>query len=58
MAIDLIRQAKQIQPGLHFIVVSGYAQFEYAQNALKYGVEGYLLKPAQGAGDDRSSHQT
>ena len=43
--IDLIRQAKQIQPGLHFIVVSGYAQFEYAQNALKYGVEGYLLKP-------------
>lgn len=43
--IDLIRQAKQMQPGLHFIVVSGYAQFEYAQNALKYGVEGYLLKP-------------
>ena len=43
--IDLIRQAKQVQPGLHFIVVSGYAQFEYAQNALKYGVEGYLLKP-------------
>ena len=36
--IDLIRQAKQMQPGLHFIVVSGYAQFEYAQNALKYGV--------------------
>ena len=43
--IDLIRQAKQIQPGLHFIIVSGYRQFEYAQNALKYGVEGYLLKP-------------
>lgn len=42
--IDLIRQAKQIQPGLHFIVVSGYAQFEYAQNALKYGVEGYALR--------------
>ena len=43
--IDLVRQAKQIQPGLHFIIVSGYRQFEYAQNALKYGVEGYLLKP-------------
>ena len=27
--IDLIRQAKQIQPGLHFIIVSGYRQFEY-----------------------------
>lgn len=43
--INLIRQAKQIQPGLHFIIVSGYRQFEYAQDALKYGVESYLLKP-------------
>ena len=33
--IDLIRQAKQIQPGLHFIVVSGYAQFEYISDEMK-----------------------
>ena len=43
--IDLIRRAKQVQPRLHCIVISGYRQFEYAQNAIKYGVEDYLLKP-------------
>ena len=43
--IELIRRAKELQPNLHFIVISGYRKFEYAQNALKYGVEDYLLKP-------------
>lgn len=43
--IELIQQAKELQPDLHFIVISGYRKFEYAQNALKYGVEDYLLKP-------------
>lgn len=43
--IELIQRAKALQPRLHFIVVSGYRKFEYAQNALKYGVEDYLLKP-------------
>lgn len=43
--IELIRQARAFQPNIHFIVISGYRQFEYAQNALKYGVEDYLLKP-------------
>lgn len=43
--IELIRQARTIQPKIHFIIISGYSQFEYAQNALKYGVEDYLLKP-------------
>lgn len=43
--LDLIRQAKERQPGMHFIIISGYREFEYAQSALKYGVEDYLLKP-------------
>ena len=41
--IELIQQAKKLQPDLHFIIISGYRQFEYAQNALKYGVE-YLYQ--------------
>ena len=43
--IDLIRQARELQPTLHCIIISGYREFEYAQKAIKYGVEDYLLKP-------------
>lgn len=50
--IELIQRAKALQPKLHFIVISGYRKFEYAQNALKYGVEDYLLKPLK---QERSS---
>ena len=45
--MELIRQAKEANPDVMFIVVSGYRQFEYARTALKYGVEDYLLKPVK-----------
>lgn len=43
--IELLRQARDLKSDLLCIVVSGYREFEYAQSALKYGVEDYLLKP-------------
>lgn len=43
--LELINRVKQRMDGIEFIIISGYHQFEYAHNAIRYGVEDYLLKP-------------
>ena len=43
--LEMIQKASEQGIHCHFIVVSGYKYFDYAQKALKYGVEDYLLKP-------------
>lgn len=43
--LELIQKVSESGIEVHFIVISGYRYFEYAQKALKYGVEDYLLKP-------------
>jgi two-component system, response regulator YesN len=43
--IELIRRAKEKKPDLQCIIISGYRHFDYAHNAIRYGVEDYLLKP-------------
>ncbi len=30
---------------VHFVIVSGYSEFEYARRAMRYGIEHFLLKP-------------
>lgn len=48
--LELIRQAKERRPELEIVIISGYAQFEYAQSAIQYGVGNYLLKPIKKEG--------
>nr|WP_186811721.1 response regulator [Paenibacillus xylanexedens] len=43
--LELIRQIKAVKPNLPCILLTGYAEFEYAKEATKYGVVEYLLKP-------------
>lgn len=43
--LDMIRKVKEKGLESKFIIISGYAEFEYAQRAINYGAVGYCLKP-------------
>lgn len=43
--LEVIRWCNENGHKTNFVVLSGYHQFEYAYNALKYKVNDYLLKP-------------
>ena len=43
--IELIGRIRHENIPCRFIIVTGYRQFSYAHNALKYDVEDYILKP-------------
>lgn len=43
--IELMERIRKRDPSVDFIILSGYAEFEYAKRAISFGVEGYLLKP-------------
>jgi len=43
--LELAAEANELCPGIKFIILSGYADFEYAREALRFNVVDYFLKP-------------
>lgn len=43
--LELIKWVKENKPEVHTALYSGHAEFAYAQEALRLGVDDYLLKP-------------
>ncbi len=45
--LSLLRQARMESPALRVLILSGYDEFEYARQALKYGASDFLVKPVR-----------
>ena len=45
--IELIQAAREAGYEGYFIILTGYAEFEFAKSAIKLGVKEYLLKPIE-----------
>lgn len=43
--LELCQKIKEINPNQKMIILSGYNEFHLAQEAMKYGVKHFLLKP-------------
>ena len=52
--LELSRRAKELFPDIQIVIFSGYNDFTFAQEAIRYGVTDYILKPV----DPDNFHET
>ena len=52
--LELSKQARELCTDLEIVIFSGYNDFSYAKEALRYGVVDYVLKPV----DPEEFHRT
>lgn len=45
LGTEIVQQAREHNFKGHFIIISGFSDFIYAQTAIRYGVDYYLIKP-------------
>lgn len=43
--LQAIEQIRKTDADCHFLILSGYAEFDYAKQAIAHNVDGYILKP-------------
>lgn len=43
--LEMVKALHERKIPLHVVILSGYSEFEYAQKAIRYDVDEYLLKP-------------
>ncbi len=43
--IDLLKEVQELYPDVKTVVLSGYSDFDYAKDAIRYGAVEYLIKP-------------
>jgi len=43
--LELVAAVHREHPGVRFVLLSGFGEFDYASKAMQYGVKHYLLKP-------------
>ncbi|WP_373233365.1 response regulator [Cohnella sp.] len=43
--LELVNNLRKLELNMHILILSGYADFEYAKQAIALRIDGYLLKP-------------